>query len=131
MGGARLEGRLRVIFDAKLDGFRHILSKGFGGDGQGGQPGNPTCTAALVRAQNAVNTVRPVLVNPAAGDFRLAANRVLTGAATVAVPDFAGGDRPSRPPAPQGDLVNAVARDITGSARAAGDPPGAYRLRGP
>ena len=107
------------------------LPLGIGGDGEGGQPGNPTCTAALVRAQNAVNTVRPVLVDPAAGDFRVAASCDLSGAATVAVPDFAGGDRPARPLAPQGDLSNAVASDASGSPRAAGDPPGAYRLRGP
>jgi len=56
---------------------------------------------------------------------------VLTGAATVVVPSFAGGDRQTRPLAPQGDLSNAVTTDIMGSARAAGDPPGAWRLRGP
>jgi len=107
------------------------LPLGIGGDGEGGQPGNPTCTAALVRAQNAINTVRPVLVDPPAGDFRLTAGCDLSGAVTAAVPDFAGGDRPARPYAPPGDLSNAVRADITGSPRAAGDPPGAYRLRGP
>ena len=107
------------------------LPLGIGGDGEGGQPGNPTCTAALVLAQNAVNTVRPVLVDPAGGDFRVAAGCDLSGAATVAVPGFAGGDRPVRPSAPPGDLSNAVTADITGSPRAAGDLPGAYRVRGP
>jgi hypothetical protein len=107
------------------------LPLGIGGDGEGGQPGNPTCTAALVLAQNSVNSVRPVLVDPAGGDYRVAAGCGLSGAATVAVPDFAGGDRPARPLAPQGDLSNAVIGDITGSPRAAGDLPGAYRLRGP
>jgi hypothetical protein len=107
------------------------LALGIGGEGNGGQPDNPTCNAALVLAQNAVNTVRPVLVDPDGGDFRVAWDCDLSGAATVAVPAFAGGDRPARPLAPQGDLSNAVTADITGSPRAAGDPPGAYRLPGP
>ncbi len=107
------------------------LALGIGGEGNGGQPDNPTCNAALVLAQNAVNTVRPELVDPAGGDFRIAGDCDLRGAPTVAVPGFAGGDRPARPLAPEGDLSNAVAADITGSPRAAGDPPGAYRLAGP
>ena len=107
------------------------LALGIGGAGEGGQPGNPTCTAALVLAQNAVNTVQPVLVDPAGGDFRVAGDCDLSGAATVAVPGFAGGDRPVRPSAPPGDLSNAVTSDFAGSPRSAGDPPGAFRLRGP
>ena len=118
--------RGNLIWNGPVD-----LPLGIGGDGEGGQPGNPTCTAALVLAQNAIHTVQPVLVDPAGGDFRVAASCDLSGAATVAVPDFAGGDRPARPLAPQGDLSNAVTSDAVGSPRAAGDPPGAYRLRGP
>ncbi len=105
------------------------LALGIGEEGTGGQPGNPVCTAALVLAQNAVNTVRPIMVDPEHGDYRLASGALLAGAATVAIPSFAGGDRPARPLAPQGELSNAVATDISGSARAAGDPPGAWRLR--
>jgi Right handed beta helix region len=106
------------------------LALGIGDEGTGGQPGNPVCTAALVLAQNAVNTVRPLLVDPEHGDYRLAPGCDLAGAPTVPIPVFSGGDRPARPLAPEGDLANTVATDITGSAPAAGgDPPGAWRLR--
>jgi hypothetical protein len=103
------------------------LALGIGGEGMGGQPGNPTCTAALVPAQNAVNTVRPRLRDPEHGDYRLAPGLDLAGARTVLVPAFPGGDRPRPPLAPEGDLDNTVATDFAGSPRSAGDPPGAWR----
>ncbi|MEI6451567.1 MAG: right-handed parallel beta-helix repeat-containing protein, partial [Actinomycetes bacterium] len=105
------------------------LALGIGEEGTGGQPGNPVCTAALVLAQNAVNTVRPIMVDPEHGDYRLTASALPAGAASVAIPAFAGGDRPARPLAPEGELLNTVTTDITGSARSPGDPPGAWRLR--
>ena len=105
------------------------LALGIGEEGTGGQPGNPVCTATLVLAQNAVNTVRPILVDPEHGDYRLTSGALLAGAATVAIPAFAGGDRPARPLAPEGALANTVTTDIAGSPRAPGDPPGAWRLR--
>ena len=105
------------------------LALGIGDEGAGGQPGNPVCTAALVLAQNAVNTVRPIMVDPANGDYRLASSGLLAGAATAPIPAFSGGDRPARPLAPEGELANTVTTDIAGSPRAAGDPPGAWRLR--
>ena len=105
------------------------LALGIGEEGTGGQPGNPVCNAALVLAQNAVNTVRPIMVDPEHGDYRLTSGALLAGAATVAIPAFAGGDRPARPLAPEGALANTVTTDIAGSPRVAGDPPGAWRLR--
>jgi hypothetical protein len=50
----------------------------------------------------------------------------LFGATAYAIPDFAGGDRPSPPLAPVGDLRNAVPADRAGTARAATSPAGAY-----
>lgn len=38
--------------------------------GTGCLPPNPTCTPALLRAQNEINTLVPQLANPDGGDFR-------------------------------------------------------------
>ena len=41
------------------------------GTGDGCTDDNPTCSAAQITAENTVNTVRPELIDPEAGDFRL------------------------------------------------------------
>jgi hypothetical protein len=63
--------RGNIIFNGPPD-----LPLGVGEPGQGGQPSNPTCNAALLLAQNAVNTLQPQLVNPAGGDSGLHLDRL-------------------------------------------------------
>ncbi|BDI33729.1 hypothetical protein CCAX7_57800 [Capsulimonas corticalis] len=95
-------------------------------DSSGAQPSNPTCNETLMRAQNAINTLQPQLVDPAHGNFRPLLGGSVFRAVSYPVPDFAGGDRQPRPLAPAGNLSNAVTRDISGRGRAGLCPPGAY-----
>ncbi|MBI2440468.1 MAG: right-handed parallel beta-helix repeat-containing protein [Lentisphaerae bacterium] len=102
------------------------LALGIGDAGQGGQTSNPTCNPAQFLTDNAVNNLEPQLVNPAGGDFQpLPGGNVFT-AATYAIPDFTGDDRPAPPEEPAGNLSNAVNRDYYGNARSSSSPPGAF-----
>ena len=96
------------------------------GSTTGCQDGNPTCNAAQLAADNAINVFEPQLVDPAHGDYHPRAGGNLFSAAAVAPPDFAGGDRAQPPLAPAGDLDNVVPTDRDGRPRAAAAPPGAY-----
>ncbi len=71
--------------------------------------------AADVVAGNAINTVRPVLVDPAHGNFAVAASVVVPAA--LAIPDFTWSDAPTRPAPPVGRLSNAVAYAFSGAPR--------------
>ena len=71
--------------------------------------------AAAVLAGNAINTVRPVLADPAHGNFAMAAGVSLPAA--VAIPDFNWADAPTRPAPPVGRLSNAVAYAFSGASR--------------
>ncbi|MGH9838013.1 MAG: right-handed parallel beta-helix repeat-containing protein [Blastocatellia bacterium] len=97
-------------------------------DGVGCQPSNPTCNAAQLRADNAINTLEPQLIDPANGDFRPAPGGNLFQAKTYAIPNFDWSDAPQPPLAPAGNPENAVPRDRTGAPRDASSPPGAYTL---
>ncbi|MBK9179843.1 MAG: right-handed parallel beta-helix repeat-containing protein [Acidimicrobiales bacterium] len=55
---------------------------------------NPTCSAAQLRRDNAINTVQPELVDPEHGDYRLAAPVAVR---TVPVPPVDWSDAPDRP----------------------------------
>ncbi len=99
---------------------------GIEGGGEGCAPSNPTCNEGQLRADNAINTVQPQLINPAGGNFRPLASGNLFGIATYAPPNFAGGDRAQPPLAPPGNFDNSVPRDRDNAARTATAPPGAY-----
>jgi len=71
--------------------------------------------AADVLAFNAINTVRPVLVDPAHGNFALAPS--VAAPAALAIPVFSWSDAPTRPAPPVGRLSNAVAYAFSGAAR--------------
>ena len=71
--------------------------------------------AADVLAHNSINTIRPLLADPARGDYRLAAGFVPPAAATI--PDFSWDDAPSRPAIPAGRLDNRVGHDFVAAAR--------------
>lgn len=94
---------------------------------QGCQPGNPTCTAAQLRADNAINQFEPEFLNFAARDFRPAASGSIFRAPAVVLPAFLGGDREPLPLAPQGELGNSFPTDRGGAERNAEHPvAGAY-----
>jgi len=102
------------------------LPLGVEGEDQGCQSGNATCYAEQLRRDNAINTLRPQLIDPVTGNYRLAPGSTAFIAPTFAIPDFPGDDRPQPPLAPSGLLVNTVGRDFTGEDRGATSPPGAF-----
>jgi Right handed beta helix region len=93
---------------------------------QGCQSANTTCNAAQLRADNAINTIEPQLVDVRCGNFRPLLGGTVFDVTTFALPSFPGGDRPAPPLAPQGTLENVVAIDRDGKARATSSPAGAY-----
>jgi len=101
------------------------LPLGAGEAGEGGQPSNPTCNATQLRADNSINGVKPQLVDPAGGDFTPSPGGNVFSSPVYEPPAFSGGDRPSPPASPAGELDNTVDRDFYGNARAAASPPGA------
>lgn len=97
------------------------MALGIEGNSDACTASNPTCNAAQLRADNAINTVEPQLVNPAAGDFHINGTWA-SGVTVYDIPDFiwdiAG--------VPAGDLSNAVPFDFAGTARTTANPPGAF-----
>lgn len=87
-------------------------------------------TAAQLRADNAINTLQPQLIDPAHGDFRPLPGGNVLSAATYVVPDFSWSDAPARPTVPPGTLSNAVPDDRAGQTRVAFATPGAYTVAG-
>lgn len=96
------------------------------GDDQGCQPDNPTCTPDQLRADNAINSIRPEWFDLEAGDLHPLPGGTLFDVTTFPVPDFPGGDLPATPAAPPGSLSNAIPLDFAGAERAPDDPPGAF-----
>jgi hypothetical protein len=84
--------------------------------------------AAAVTAANAINTVHPVLVDPARGNYALAAGTALPTAGVI--PGFTWADAPPRPAVPAGSTDTAVAFDHRGAARAGPQVAGAFALLG-
>ena len=80
--------------------------------------------AADVAAHNAINSIRPMLVDPARGDYRLADGAGLPAA--VAIPAFTWADRPGRPLVPAGDTDNTVRFDHRGLPRSGPQVAGAF-----
>lgn len=101
------------------------------GEDTGCQPSNPTCSETQLRADNAINTVQPQLVNPAGGDFRPVQNSNVANVATFAAPNFVWSDAPTTPSVPAGSLANAITRDRNNSTRTSNGPPGAFLIAAP
>lgn len=95
------------------------------GEETGCQPSNPTCNETQLRADNAINTVQPQLVNAANGDFRPVQNGNLNSVATFNAPAFSWSDAPTMPSVPAGNFSNAVSRDRNNATRTVSGPPGA------
>ena len=106
--------------------FRHLSAVDNLEADQGCQPSNPTCNAARLRAENAINTIEPQLVNPSRGDFRPVSGGNVFRAAALAIPDFTWADAPSRPAVPGGTLINRVPNSRDGTSRERPGHPGAY-----
>ena len=97
---------------------------------RGCQPGNPTCYAAQLRNDNAINSVEPALENPGQGDYSTAPGSAAFTAPSFAIPDFPGGDLPLQPAVPAGNLVNSIPRDFDGNPRTTSSPVGAFVTAG-
>jgi hypothetical protein len=93
---------------------------------QGCQPSNQTCNEQQLRAENSINSAEPALRAPTSGDYRPGEGSALLSISGSAIPDFSGGDRPSSPASPAGQLSNSVTRDRSGAAGTTGRIPGAY-----
>ncbi len=102
------------------------LPLGIEDSGEGCQVSNPTCNAAQLVADNAINTLEPQFVDAGAGNFSPQPAGNLYSATTYALPPFPGGDAPSPPTAAPGDPLNIVTRDFTGAPRGPASPPGAF-----
>lgn len=80
--------------------------------------------AAAIAAANTINTLRPQLVDPARGDYRVAAGVPLPAA--VAVPTFVWSDAPTRPAIPAGTSDTSVLYDHRGAPRSGPQVAGAF-----
>ena len=77
------------------------------GAGDGCPDSNATCNEAQLRAENSINSVEPVLVDPGHGDYRLTAASAAALPTGVAVPAlaWAAGDTPLAVPADDGQVT--------------------------
>ena len=80
--------------------------------------------AAAVAGANTINTLRPLLVDPARGDYRIAAGVPLPAAVTV--PAFDWGDAPTMPAIPAGSSDTRVLYDHRGAPRSGPQVAGAF-----
>ena len=92
------------------------------GDSTGCSPDRTSCNPTQIQRDNQINRVQVRFVNAAQGDFRLAD---ASGLMAIAIPSFAGGDRPASN-IPVGELANGVVTDRSGASRTSGNTIGAY-----
>lgn len=98
---------------------------GIGGN-EGCAETNPTCNETQLRADNAFNQIEPELAAPENRDFHPVTTGNLISFATKLIPAFDGGDAPSPPEVPTGDLSNGVWGDFGGNGRMHLSTVGAY-----
>ena len=87
---------------------------------------NPYCNAAQILADNRINSIEPLLVAPAAGNYKPAADSPLLEVPAAAIPDFSWTGAPAQPPVPGGNTSNAFPKNRDGAIRPSTDHPGAY-----
>src|ERR1035437_6510010 len=85
-----------------------------------------TYSEILLRRQNAINTLRPVLADPDNGDARMVAEEGIMQFRSQPIPDFTWDDAPRHPHVPVGERNNAVPYDYARLPRSAGGTPGAW-----
>lgn len=127
--GVNLTGTQRADTDLQIKG-NIFVSAGADlgvGDSDNCADSNPTCNAAQLARDNAINTISAQLVAPAQGDFRAIASTI-AGRSPMSIPSFPGGaDLPARPLVTLGGLTNSVSADRSGTARMSSvDLVGAY-----
>ena len=123
---ARVDVNLRIRGNIIWNGpTSHSL--GLGSD-TGCQPSNTTCNETQLRAENAINTLEPQLVNPAAGDYRPRTASNITTVTAYLPGDFDWSDAPTTPAVPAGNPVNLVLRDRENRTRSGAGPAGAWLL---
>jgi hypothetical protein len=86
----------------------------------------PTADPAPILRDNAINTLRPELIDPARGDFRPVPGGNLRQMNPVVIPDFNWNDAPTKPPVPAGNPDNQVSVDRAGKSRGSDNCIGAY-----
>ncbi len=87
---------------------------------------NPTCNRAQLLRDNAINTIQPQLVNPAAGDFRPTSGSNIRSITAIAIPTLRWSDLPTRPLAPAGASTITVDTNRDGASRTTTNNVGAY-----
>lgn len=97
------------------------------GEDSGCLPANPTCNAAQLVADNAINTVEPIFVDAVDGNFRVSNAGTLP--TPVALPPFSAWHE-FTPAVPASSFGNNILTDRDGRARADHDLVGAYTLPG-
>lgn len=109
----RIEGN--VLWNGPVD---HVL-----GTGDGCPESSSTCSETGIRSGNAVNTVEPVLRDPAHGDYSLSVESRTALPAAVPVPDLVWDETPI--PVPSGITAVDVSTDRAGNPRSERGAPGA------
>jgi hypothetical protein len=95
-------------------------------DGSACPVGHPTCTPALLLAQNTINVFEPQLMNPAGGDYRPLFGGNVQSFTVYPIPDFGWTELPTVPSVPAGGIVNAVTSNFAGESRSLVNRVGAY-----
>lgn len=93
-------------------------------DGTGCQASNTTCNAAQLRADNAINTLEPLMVNVIQNDFQGLNGAPWLTQRVYTIPAFPAGGLPARPQAPATTLDNTVANDGVEATRGSLGPAG-------
>lgn len=101
------------------------LPLGIGSEERGCQDSNTTCNQSQLLADNVINVIEPQFLDVASGDFRPLTSGNIFGVSAAVIPAFNGGDQPTQPAVPGGNLENTVGFDRGGSARN-GSVVGAY-----
>lgn len=87
---------------------------------------NPTCNRAQLLRDNAINTIQPQFVNPAAGDFRPVSGNNVRNMTAIAIPTLSWSALPARPLAPAGATTITVNVNRDGTSRTTTNNVGAY-----
>jgi hypothetical protein len=101
-----------------------VLSLALGRD-KGCLTTNPTCNATQLVNDNLINTVQPVLVNPAAGNYKLSNVSAVSGK-VAALPSMNWSGSPSTPQAPTTSITNGAYTHYRDGSAVSSVHPGAY-----
>ncbi|HEY4332286.1 MAG TPA: right-handed parallel beta-helix repeat-containing protein [Ilumatobacteraceae bacterium] len=112
---------LRIVGNVAWNGPADLPS----GSGDGCLDTNTTCNETQLRHDNALNTIQPVLVDPAHGDYRLTDASRAALPPSVVIPTFVWNVATASLTIPAGPTEIVVAVDQAGHPRVAGGPPGA------